>query len=158
MPKILIGFMGAGKTTIARQLDSNFIDMDTKLIERFGMPISQFFDKFGEIAFRKYEAQLLKELSTSRQVISTGGGIVMLEENRKLLQENIETIFLRADFDTLYQRLLSDPKQDRPLLNHQSKAELKALFDIREPLYMSCAGKIVDVTAKTPKEILEEIR
>lgn len=80
MAKILIGFMGSGKSTIARLLDPNFVDMDTVITERIGMPIAEFFATKGEAAFREIESLVLAELMASDGVISTGGGVVVSEK------------------------------------------------------------------------------
>ena len=87
MAKILIGFMGAGKSTIASLLDENFIDMDELLSERLEIPIKEYFEQYGEVAFRQKESELLKELLQSVQVISTGGGIICNAQNRVLLKQ-----------------------------------------------------------------------
>ena len=77
MAKVLLGFMGAGKSTIARGLDPDFVDMDALLEERLGMPIARFFEEKGEAAFRQVEEEVLADLLKTDQVISTGGGIVI---------------------------------------------------------------------------------
>ena len=74
MAKLLIGFMGSGKSTIARLLDPDFIDMDAVIVERIGMPIADFFAKEGEPAFRQIESEVLAELTMSDHLVSTGGG------------------------------------------------------------------------------------
>ena len=107
--------MGAGKSTIASLLDENFIDMDESLSEKLELPIKEYFERYGEGAFRQRESELLKELLQSEQVISTGGGIVSSIQNRKLLKQNPENIYLKTDFETLYQRLEEDQKHQRPL-------------------------------------------
>ena len=158
MPKILIGFMGAGKSTIASLLDENFIDMDESLSEKLGMPIKEYFERYGEEAFRQRESELLKELLQSEQVISTGGGIVSSIQNRKLLKQNPENIYLKTDFETLYQRLEEDQKHQRPLYLNNSKADLKNLFEQRQTWYEEVATKVIDVTNLTPKQIVEVLQ
>lgn len=105
MARIIIGFMGSGKTTISSLLDEDYVDMDAVIVERIGMPIADFFEKEGEARFREIESQVLAELIASDRVIATGGGIVTSAANRALLAENPETIYLKADFDTLYNRI-----------------------------------------------------
>lgn len=158
MAKILIGFMGSGKSTIARLLDQNYIDMDAEIVNRIGMPIADFFATKGEAAFRVIESDLLAELIATNQVISTGGGVVVTEKNRQFLAENQQTIYLKADFETLYQRIANDTKNVRPLFVTNSKEDFKAIFDSRQIWYEEAATQIIDVTNKTPQEIVEEIR
>lgn len=79
MTTFLIGFMGSGKTTIAKLLAEDFIDMDDVIVKRIGMPISTFFAEVGEDAFREIESQVLEELSQNEGVIATGGGLSCLK-------------------------------------------------------------------------------
>lgn len=159
MPKILLGFMGAGKTTIGRLLDPNFHDMDAELVFELGMPVAQYFAIYGEESFRSQETALLKRLLQEEGgVISTGGGLVMRQENLELLKTNPSNIFLKLDFEALYQRLQADKTHQRPLFLNQSKNELKALYDYRLPLYESCATYTIETGDLTPEEIAEKIR
>ncbi|MET3557093.1 shikimate kinase [Streptococcus rupicaprae] len=158
MAKVLLGFMGSGKTTIARLLDDQFVDMDAVLVERLGMPITQFFEEEGEAAFRKVESQVLAELLPQDIVLSTGGGVVMSAENRALLAQNTPNIFLTADFETLYQRLRADQEQKRPLVIKNSKETLRALWAYRQPLYEEVATQVIDVAGQTPAQIVEMIQ
>jgi shikimate kinase len=106
MTTFLIGFMGSGKTTIAQLLAADFVDMDQVIVNRIGMPISTFFEMSGEATFREIESQVLEELSKSDGVIATGGGVVTSDDNRRILSESeAEIIYLKSDFDTLYQQI-----------------------------------------------------
>ena len=158
MAKVLLGFMGAGKSTIARGLDPDFVDMDVMLEERLGMPIARFFEEKGEAAFRQVEEEVLADLLKTDQVISTGGGIVISPRNRDLLKENSDNIYLKADFETLYQRISADKDNQRPLFLNNSKEDLAAIFDERQAWYEEVANKIVDVSSLSPEEIIEELR
>ena len=159
MPKVLVGFMGAGKTTIGRLLDPAFVDMDALLVQRLEMPISDYFARFGEERFRQQESLLLQELlEQDTSVIATGGGIVLRSENRELLKKNPCNIYLRIDFNRLYQRLATDPVNKRPLFLDKSQEEFQALFEQRLPLYEEVATHVLDVADKTPEEIVEMIR
>lgn len=158
MAKVLLGFMGSGKTTIARQLDSDFVDMDAFLVDRLGMPIARFFEEKGEAAFRQLEEEVLADLLKTDKVISTGGGIVISPRNRALLKQNPDNIYLKADFETLYQRILADKDNQRPLFLKNSKEGLVAIFKERQAWYEEVASKVIDVSKLSPEEIIEELR
>ena len=158
MAKVLLGFMGAGKSTIARGLDPDFVDMDVMLEERLGMPIARFFAEKGEAAFRQIEEEVLADLLKTDQVISTGGGIVISPRNRDLLKENSDNIYLKADFETLYQRISADKDNQRPLFLNNSKEDLAGIFNERQAWYEEVASQIVDVSSLSPEEIIEELR
>ena len=158
MAKVLLGFMGSGKTTIARKLDSDFVDMDALLEDRLGMPIARFFEEKGEAAFRQVESEVLADLLKTDHVISTGGGVVISPRNRALLKENPDNIYLKADFETLYQRISADKDNQRPLFLKNSKEGLATIFKERQPWYEEVASQIVDVSNLNPDEIIEELR
>ena len=158
MAKVLLGFMGSGKTTIARKLDSDFVDMDALLEDRLGMPIARFFEEKGEAAFRQLEEEVLSDLLKTDKVISTGGGIVISPRNRALLKQNPDNIYLKADFETLYQRISADKDNQRPLFLKNSKEGLAVIFKERQAWYEEVASQIVDVSSLNPDEIIEELR
>ena len=158
MAKVLLGFMGSGKTTIARQLDSDFVDMDALLEGRLGMPIARFFEEKGEAAFRQLEEEVLADLLKTDKVISTGGGIVISPRNRALLKQNPDNIYLKADFETLYQRISADEDNQRPLFLKNSKEDLAVIFKERQAWYEEVASQIIDVSKLSPDEIIEELR
>ena len=135
MAKVLLGFMGAGKSTIARGLDPNYLDMDALIEKRLGMSIAEFFAEKGEEAFRQIESEVLAELLETDQVVSTGGGVVISQRNRELLKTNSDNIYLKADFETLYQRISVDEDNQRPLFLNNSKEELAAIFQERQAWY-----------------------
>mgnify|MGYP003093258928 FL=1 len=158
MAKVLLGFMGAGKSTIARGLDPDYLDMDALIEKRLGMSISEFFSEMGEEAFRQVESEVLAELLQRDQVVSTGGGVVISQRNRDLLKTNSDNIYLKADFEILYQRISADKDNQRPLFLKNSKEELAAIFQERQAWYEEVASRILDVTKLSPEEIIEELR
>ena len=157
MAKVLLGFMGAGKSTIARGLDPDFVDMDALLEDRLGMPIARFFEEKGEVAFRQIEEEVLADLLKTDQVVSTGGGVVISQKNRALLKQNPDNIYLKADFETLYQRISADKDNQRPLFLKNSKEDLEAIFNERQAWYEEVASKVIDVSKLSPEKIIEEL-
>ena len=158
MAKVLLGFMGAGKSTIARGLNPNYLDMDALVEKRLGMSIAEFFLEMGEEVFRQVESEVLAELLQRDQVVSTGGGVVISQRNRNLLKTNSDNIYLKADFETLYHRIAADKDNQRPLFLNNSKEELAAIFQERQAWYEEVASRILDVTNLSPEEIIEELR
>lgn len=158
MAKVLLGFMGAGKSTIARVLDPDYLDMDTLIEKRLGMSITNFFAEKGEAAFRQIESEVLADLLQRDQVVSTGGGVVISQQNRDLLKTNTDNIYLKADFETLYQHIAADKDNQRPLFLNNSKEELAAIFQERQAWYEEVASRVLDVTELSPEEIIEELR
>jgi shikimate kinase len=155
---ILIGPMGAGKTTngkwLARQLGKKFIDMDAYIEQKTGTSITHIFELEGESGFRQREASALVELlALENQVIATGGGCILLEANRTLMQQCGLVVYMHIPPEMQLQRLLNDKK--RPLLQTDDRAErLQQLATVRNPLYASCA----DITLDLSKMPISQIR
>ena len=160
----LIGYRGSGKTTVGRlvadRLGWSFLDADSVLEERYGRTIREIFATEGESGFRDKEAAILADLCTRRNtVIATGGGIVLREENRRLLKQHGFVAWLTADPPTLLARVQADPTtaERRPALAGGGLAEIEQLLAIREPLYRACADEIVSVVALSPEQAADAL-
>ncbi|WP_321383771.1 shikimate kinase [uncultured Enterococcus sp.] len=157
----LIGFMGAGKTTVGKLLSEQtgmaHIDFDDKIVEEIGMTIQEYFDLNGEAAFREKETKVLKKYIDHNYVISTGGGIVMQQENRALLKAMAPVIYLETTPEVFIPRLKNDHTTVRPLVVSKSPEEIKQVFEPRITFYKETASMIVSTDQRTPEEIVEEI-
>ncbi len=159
---ILIGFMGAGKTTIgkklARRLGRAFADTDKVVEKEEGRKISEIFASDGEAYFRAAETRALKSLAESPEplVIACGGGLPIQEVNRPILKEMGKTVYLTAQTGTLVMRLSRDTS--RPLLQGGDLEEkIAQLKQQREPVYLSAADICVATDRRSFASILDEI-
>lgn len=158
---VLIGPMGAGKSTIGRMLASklgfDFLDTDHVIEQRTGANIPWIFDVEGEVGFRDREQAVLAEVSLLRDtVIATGGGIVERECNRILLQSLGNVVYLTASIEQLVARTSKDKK--RPLLQvADPKAKIVELLERRDPLYRSVASMILVSDGLSPKTVAQKI-
>lgn len=145
---ILIGMMGAGKTTIGRalasHLDKEFVDSDHEIQKRTGVKIPVIFEIEGEAGFRKRESEVLAELTERKNIIlATGGGAVLNPENREILRRSGIVVYLRASVGDLYRRTQHD--KNRPLLQTQNLyARLSELYTQRDTLYRETAHVVID--------------
>ena len=157
----LVGLMGAGKTTIGRQLARTlkmpFYDSDKAIEERTGVDIPTIFEFEGEEGFRNREQKMLQQLTEIKGIVmATGGGAVLREENRKLLSENGFVIYLHCDVDKLLERTRRDSQ--RPLLNTQDpKERLEMLFEQRKPLYTAIADFTIDTGVLQRRDVVTQI-
>ncbi|MCS7488452.1 MULTISPECIES: shikimate kinase [Marinomonas] len=160
---ILVGPMGAGKTTIGRLISQSmgkeFYDLDKVIEDNAGADIPWIFEREGEDGFRKRETQALASIAESDTgdcVLATGGGIVMREENREILRENALVVYLYA---SVAQQLYRTSKSThRPLLQTgDPKATLKKLFEVRDPLYREVANLIIETDARHPRSVANKV-
>ena len=158
----LVGLMGAGKTTVGRKLSGamglEFLDTDQLLETRTGVAISHIFEVEGEIGFRDRESALLKELSgLSGHIVSTGGGIVLREENRITMATSGVVVYLRASLGLLWSRLRGCQK--RPLLQSTNpKEKISMLLDERDSIYTGVANVVVDVNSESAAKMARKIQ
>lgn len=157
----LIGPMGAGKTTIgkelAKTLSMTFIDSDHEIEQHTGASIPLIFELEGEAGFRTREHAILSELTQRENIVlATGGGAIIDQANRTNLASRGFVVYLRADIEQLFNRTAKDPH--RPLLKTADpKAKLSELMAARAPLYEEIADLILDTGGHTPKWLVKKI-
>ena len=153
--------MGAGKSTVgrvlARKLHSRFVDSDHALEERCGVKIPTIFEMEGEAGFRKREAQIIEELTQEKGLIlATGGGSVLLPENRRALSERGTVVYLHANPIELWHRTKGG--EGRPLLqNGDPKAILENLYALRDPLYREIADHIIETGKPSVNQLVNTL-
>ncbi len=158
---VLIGFMGSGKTTVGKALANNlkfsFLDTDEYIEERAGMKISDIFATQGEKYFRELERSILGELTDrDHTVIATGGGLPLIEENRKRLKKIGKIIYLSANEQTLWKHLEGDCS--RPLLAGENpRKKIQELLLERIPIYRQASDYCIEVDNRCIDEISKEI-
>jgi shikimate kinase len=161
----LIGFRGAGKSSVAPRLAArlgwDWIDADAELTRRLGRSIPEIFTREGEAAFRRYEADLLAELfAQDRLVIAAGGGAILNLETRRRARAAGPVVWLRASIATIWARIGPDlgAGGGRPALTLlDPRAEVEALAAQREPVYAEAASVVIDTDDRSVDEIVEAI-
>jgi shikimate kinase len=139
LPIVLVGLMGAGKTSVGRRLaeklDIPFVDADHEIESAAGKSIAEIFTDHGEAYFREGERRVIARLlENGKQVLATGGGAFMNDETRDRIKHHGVSVWLKADLDILLKRV--SKRNDRPLLrNDDPAAVLKKLMDQRYPIY-----------------------
>lgn len=157
----LIGPMGAGKTTIGRHLATllgkRFLDVDHEIEKRTGVAIPVIFEIESEAGFRRRECAAIEELTRNRDIVlATGGGAVLLEENRKVLKARGTVVYLQADVETLVERTRRD--RNRPLLQTDNpRGKIEELLRQREPMYREVADVVVDTGQRAPSSVARDI-
>lgn len=162
---ILIGFMGAGKTTIgkilAKELNYKFLDTDEMIVSREGMSINDIFDKHGEEYFRTLETELLTELvenNVENVIFSVGGGLPIRKDNHFYLKKLGKVIYLSVTEATIRKRLAGDTQ--RPLLrgtNEEVENRINSMLEKRDPIYREVADIILQTDNMSVPDIVEEI-
>ena len=158
---ILIGMMGAGKTTVANYLSEmlpnyKMVDVDSVIEDAEGLTIPEIFEMYTEIGFRRIESLTIEEIAnSSQQVISTGGGAFENEENRKVLLNSGKVFYLYAPAEVLYDRIKT--QSNRPLLQCENPEEtFRDLLDKRDSNYRK-ADYIIDTGSLSPELVAKEI-
>lgn len=157
----LIGFMGAGKSTIARALQRKLgfplIEMDERIVKEQGMSINDIFAQYGEDHFRDIESQLIVDIGKEEpSIVSCGGGVVVRPQNTQNMKEIGRIVFLKAAPETIYERVKNST--DRPILNgHMNVEYIAELMEKRRALYEAAADITIQTDGKTREQICEEI-
>jgi len=157
----LVGPMGAGKSTIGRQLartlDIPFIDSDREIEARTGVDIPLIFELEGESGFRKREQEVIDELSATPGIIlATGGGAVLDASNRRNLAARGTVIYLQTSVDQQLQRTAHD--RNRPLLQTDDpRKKLQQLLDQRDPLYRDIADLVIETDGCKVRDVVQKI-
>ncbi len=158
---MLIGFMGAGKTTVSRELSKltgkKEVDMDAYIVQKEGLSINDIFEQHGEEYFRTIETKHLKEIQkNSGVIVSCGGGAVLKDENVNIMKENGVIVLLTATPETTLSRVQNS--KDRPILNGNMNLDfITELMNKRKDRYLSVADVIVKTDDRSVKAIAEEI-
>ena len=157
----IVGPMGSGKSTVGKIISDemflNFFDTDEEIESRTGASIDWIFDLEGEAGFRKRESDILNEMVEKNSIVlSTGGGIILSEDNRELLSSRGTVFYLSTPILTQVERTAKD--KDRPLLKDGDPEDiLTKLHNEREALYEMVSDHVVDTENKSSKEVASEI-
>lgn len=159
---VLIGFVGSGKSSVGKKLSyklkESFIDSDSMIEKRAGCSIAQIFADKGENEFRDIETKCIRELTEKKPgfIISTGGGMPLREENRKLLRKIGKVVYLKAEPETIYERIKDDTS--RPLLRSEDpQKKIREMMNERSSIYEEAADITVITDGKSCREIAGEI-
>jgi shikimate kinase len=159
---VLVGPMGCGKTTVGRQLASklnqDFFDTDHEIINKTGVSIDHIFDIEGEEGFRRRESEVLENLCDMNNiVIATGGGVVLLPQNRLVLKNAGVVVYLSSSVEQLLRRTAKS--KTRPLLENSSDRQktITEIVNARDKYYREVATIVIDTTGKKLNEVIDII-
>jgi shikimate kinase len=161
-PIVLVGLMGAGKTSVGRRLakllKAPFVDADEEIVAAAGMSIADIFESFGEAAFRDLERRVVARLlDEPPRVIALGGGAFVDPETRARVKATARSIWLRADLDTLAKRTIRRQVVRPLLMADDPRLVLARLMEQRHPLYAE-ADLVVDSTQESPELVAARVR
>lgn len=164
-PIYLVGFRGVGKTSVARlvaeKLSREFHDADAEAEKCAGCTITELFQREGEQSFRDLEVDVLRRLAVTKDaVISTGGGVVLRQENRRTLKDTGFVAWLQAAPETIQRRLEKDPTTaaSRPTLTGRPLGEeIRCLLEERDPYYREVADAEIDTEGLDPAAVADRV-
>lgn len=157
----LIGFMGSGKSTVAKVFQDEYhmtlVEMDAEIVKQENREISEIFAREGEEYFRDLETALVKKIQIGKnQVVSCGGGAVLRNENIAMMKASGKLVLLRAKAETILERVKGN--SDRPLLNGNMNVEyIAGLMEKRRAIYEAAADLVIDTDGKSVHAICREI-
>ncbi|MBK3494012.1 shikimate kinase [Viridibacillus sp. YIM B01967] len=153
----LVGFMGSGKSAIGKRLSyylkMPYYDMDQEIVRREKMTIPEIFEKYGEERFRQIETDFLRNFRDEFCIISTGGGVAMNPQNRKIMRKTGLVLFLDATFPDIWKRIHKD--KNRPIVQRSTKQELEDLFYQRRKYYREATHITIRTEGRSLKQIVE---
>tara|TARA_B100000795_G_scaffold141762_1_gene106157 strand:- start:1700 stop:2230 length:531 start_codon:yes stop_codon:yes gene_type:complete len=159
---ILVGPMGSGKTTIGKRLSESlsidFFDSDHEIIDTTGVSVDHIFDIEGEKGFRVRETEVLKKLcNIPNIVLATGGGSVLLKENRKLMKKSGLVVYLASSVDQILRR--TEKSKTRPLLEKSTnkRKTITEIIEVRNPFYKEVATLVINTNEKKLNKVIDEI-
>lgn len=159
LPLYIIGFMGAGKTTIGKKLSQDLhipvFDTDQLVEQAEGKKISKIFAEYGESYFRDKETEILLNTQNFKGIITTGGGIILRKENREFIKSTGVSVFLKCDMEKIMERIENDTS--RPLFVNKTMEEVKAMYESRIQFYENTAKFTIDTTYLNIDETADEI-